>query len=149
MPFTMGVRRNFSRGWGKSTFCLSSSGCWRCSANRHSQNASLFLYNKANAHCYCNTCMQWFPSEKIYTKQMFVFVSMDILRPVSRVPNELQSLWNIGISIKILSKYEQNACVMGTASLALLFFQCFGMFKVRGMRFHCANSLVVQRSCIL
>ena len=45
----MGVRRNFSRGGAKSTFCLSFSGCWRYNANRCSQNASLFLQHKENA----------------------------------------------------------------------------------------------------
>jgi len=29
----MGVRRNFSRGGAKSTFCLSFCGFWRCNAN--------------------------------------------------------------------------------------------------------------------
>jgi len=28
-----------------------------------------------------------------------------------------------------------------------MFFQCFGLLQVRGMRFHCANDLVGVRSC--
>jgi len=38
----MGIRRNFSRG-ATSKFCLFFSGCWRCNANEHSQNALPFL----------------------------------------------------------------------------------------------------------
>jgi len=52
-------------GGAKSTFCLPSSGCWRCNANGCTQNASSFLHHKANAHCYGNSCIQCFPSKKL------------------------------------------------------------------------------------
>jgi len=54
--------------------------------------------------------------------------------------------WN---KYKILSTYEQNTYLIEIAFLALLFFQCFGMLQVRRVRFHCANGLVVLRSCAL
>ena len=60
-----GRPQKFFQGEAKSTFCLPSSGCWRCDANGHTQNASLFRHHKANAHCYGNSCMQCFPSKKI------------------------------------------------------------------------------------
>jgi len=49
-----------------STYCLSFSGCWRCSANGHPQNALLFLHHKENALCYVNShknalCWQQYP----------------------------------------------------------------------------------------
>ena len=50
----MSVFRNFSRG-AKSTFCLSSSGCWRWTANGSSQNALPFQHHKENAPCYGNS----------------------------------------------------------------------------------------------
>jgi len=46
-----------------------------------------------------------------------------------------------------LAKYEQSAYLIEIASHVLLFFQCFGMLQVRGMRFNYANDLVVLRSC--
>jgi len=54
--------------------------------------------------------------------------------------------WN---KYKILSTYEQNTYLIEIASLTFVFFQCFGMLQARGMRFHCANVLVVVRSCAL
>jgi len=64
-PRTLGVLRNLSGGGAKSTFCLSLSGCWRCNANRRTQNASPFLHHKKNAQCYGNSCIaRVFPSEK-------------------------------------------------------------------------------------
>jgi len=52
--------------------------------------------------------------------------------------------WN---KYTILSTCEQNTYLIEIASLALLFFQCFGMLQVRGIRFHFANDLVLLRSC--
>ena len=43
-----GVRKNFSRGVQRRHFA-SFSGCWRCNANGHSQNALLFLHHEVNA----------------------------------------------------------------------------------------------------
>jgi len=58
----MGVCRNFSRR-GKSTYWLSFSGCWQCSANRRIHT---------NVQCYGNSCIHCFPCKKLYTEQMFV-----------------------------------------------------------------------------
>jgi len=52
-------------GGAKSTFRLSFSACWRCNANRRTQNESSFLHHKENAQCYGNSCIQCFPSKKI------------------------------------------------------------------------------------
>jgi len=48
----------------------------QCNANRCTQNASPFLHHKENAKCYDSV----FPPREFYTKQMFVLVSIDILR---------------------------------------------------------------------
>jgi len=76
----MGVRRNFSRWVAKSTFCLSSSGCWRCNANGRAQTASLFLHHKEMPDVTTTVAYSVFPLRKFYTWQMLVLVSMDILR---------------------------------------------------------------------
>ena len=39
----------------KSTFCLSFSGCWRCSAHGRSQNVLPFQHHNENAPCYGNS----------------------------------------------------------------------------------------------
>jgi len=50
----IGVRRNFASGGETSTFSLSFSDCWTCSANGRSQNALPFPKHKENAPCYGN-----------------------------------------------------------------------------------------------
>jgi len=47
-----GRPQKFFQGGAKSTFCLSFSGCWRCSAHGRSQNALPFQHHKENAPCY-------------------------------------------------------------------------------------------------
>jgi len=60
----MGVRRNFSGG-GKVDIFLSMQCKW--------------TYTK-NVQCYGNSCIHGFPCKKLYAEQMFVLVSMDVLR---------------------------------------------------------------------
>jgi len=50
----VGIRRIFPEG-KTSTFGLSFSGCWRCNAIGHTQNAFTFLYHKAIAPSYGNS----------------------------------------------------------------------------------------------
>jgi len=47
---------------------------------------------------------------------------------------------------KILLKYEQNTYLIQIDSLVFVFFQCFGLLQVRGMRFHCANGTAQLRT---
>jgi len=67
---SMGVRRNFSRGSGKTTFRLSFSGCWRC---KHK-----WTYTKKKMSNVTETvAYNVFLGRKHYSEQMLVLVSMD------------------------------------------------------------------------
>jgi len=44
-----GRSQKFFQGRATWTFCLSFSSCWRCNANRRSQNALLFPHHKENS----------------------------------------------------------------------------------------------------
>jgi len=50
-----GIRGNFSKGGGTSTFCSSFSGFWRCNSNLPSQNALHSLHLKESTLCYSNS----------------------------------------------------------------------------------------------
>jgi len=63
--------QTFFQGGAKSTFCLSFSVCWRCSANGHTQKMSNVTATVTYAV---------FPIRKFYTKKMFDLVRMDVLR---------------------------------------------------------------------
>jgi len=78
--FNMGVCRNFSRGEQIRHFYLSFSGCWRCNANGRTQNASPFYTTKKMPNVTAAVAYGVFPQRKFYTQQMFVLVSIDILR---------------------------------------------------------------------
>jgi len=71
-PIWMGVRRNFPGGGGKDAILLIFFwGCWRCNANGRIKQK---MFNVA-ATVACIV----FLARKLYTEQMLVFVSMDIL----------------------------------------------------------------------
>jgi len=67
------VRRNFSRGKTKLTFCLSFSGWWRCNANGRSQNALPFQHHKQIAPCYGNSPKMHFFGSNASFSLMFLF----------------------------------------------------------------------------
>jgi len=69
----MGVRRNFSKGGGKVDILLIISGCWRCNANR-------CIQKKKMSNVMATVAYSVFLARNLYTEQMFVLVSTDILR---------------------------------------------------------------------
>jgi len=105
----MGVRRTFSRG-GTSTFCLLFSNCWR----------------------------SVFPPRKFCTEQIFVLVSMIILRLCNWIFQWITNFVNYIINIQ--SYQNTNKITFHNIASCSRAFPCFAMLQVRENEISLRNS---------